>query len=146
MYLKDLHLLQSDLLTFTMIFGQMNGLQNQTRVCRTQHIHVCQEKLNQELPKLKTRATCADEQDIIGAVHRLHSVHHQFTEFVVNTHSDQKGALSQRQHTFLWESKSNNDFNSNAIARVLLHENEIGLNLIRMNQYDLISTMNELNL
>lgn len=39
-YLKHLHLLQSDLLTLTMIFGQMNGLQNQTRVCRSQHINV----------------------------------------------------------------------------------------------------------
>lgn len=37
MYLKDLHLLQSDLLTLTMVFGQMNGLQNQTRVWGTQH-------------------------------------------------------------------------------------------------------------
>lgn len=46
-------------------------------------------------------ATCANEQDVIGAVHCFHSVHHQFTEFVVNTHSDQEGALSQRQHTFL---------------------------------------------
>lgn len=47
------------------------------------------------------KTTCADEQDVIGAVHRFHSVHHQFTEFVVNTHSDQEGALSQGQHTFL---------------------------------------------
>lgn len=36
-----------------------------------------------------TRSTCADEQDIVGAVHGLHSVHQQFAELVVNTHSDQ---------------------------------------------------------
>lgn len=42
MYLKDLHLLQSDLLTLTVIFGQVNGLQNQTRVCWTGSISVSQ--------------------------------------------------------------------------------------------------------
>lgn len=38
MYLKDLHLLQSDLLTLPVIFGQVNGLQNQSRVCGTGRI------------------------------------------------------------------------------------------------------------
>lgn len=42
MYLKDLHLLQSDLLTLPVIFGQVNGLQNQTRVCGTGRISVSQ--------------------------------------------------------------------------------------------------------
>lgn len=49
----------------------------------------------------RTHATCADEQDVVGAVHGLHSVHQQFAELVVSTHSDQEGALSQRQHIFL---------------------------------------------
>lgn len=45
--------------------------------------------------------TCADEQDVVGAVHRLHSVHHQLTELVVDAHPHQQGPFSQRQHVFL---------------------------------------------
>lgn len=53
----------------------------------------------------RAHTTCADEQDVIGAVHCLHSVHKQFTELVMNTNSDQEGSLSQWQHIFLkqWE-------------------------------------------
>lgn len=52
---------------------------------------------------LKNRAecTCADEEDIVGAVHGFYSVHQQFAKLVVNTHSDKEGALSQGQHIFL---------------------------------------------
>lgn len=41
-----------------------------------------------------THSTCANEQDIVGAIYSLHSVHQQFAELVVNAHSDQEGALS----------------------------------------------------
>ena len=57
--------------------------------------------------------TCADEQDVVGAVHGLHSVHQQFAELVVNTHSDQEGALSQRQHIFLKECAKYNTLDVN---------------------------------
>lgn len=49
-------------------------------------------------------STCADEQDVIRAVHSLHSVHQQLAELVVNTYSDQEGTLSQWQHMFLKKS------------------------------------------
>lgn len=58
-------------------------------------------RLNTHTPLHPTHTTCADEQDVIGAVHRLHSVHEQLTELVINTNSDQEGSLSQWQHIFL---------------------------------------------
>lgn len=49
--------------------------------------------------------TCSDEQDIVGSIHSLDSVHQQFAEFVLNTYSDQEGAISQWQHMFLKQYK-----------------------------------------
>lgn len=43
----------------------------------------------------------ADEQDVVGAIHRLHSVHHHLAELVVDSHPHQQRPLSQRQHIFL---------------------------------------------
>lgn len=139
MYLKDLHLLQRDLLTLTMVFGQMNCFQNETRVCGTRRIVVSEIWITTDSKNAtKTKATCADEQDIIGAVHCFHSVHHQFTKFVVNTHSDQEGTLSQRQHTFLQQPESNNVFNCNANLYIL-YSNEIDQNRVRLNEDNLMS-------
>lgn len=52
-----------------------------------------------------TNSTCADEQDVIGAIHSLHPVDKQFAKLVVHAHSDQEGALSQWQHVLLKQSR-----------------------------------------
>lgn len=52
-----------------------------------------------------THSTCANEQDIVGAIHGLHSVHQQFAKLIVDAHSDQEGVLSQWQHIFLKQSE-----------------------------------------
>lgn len=50
---------------------------------------------------LSRHSTCADEEDVIGAVNGLHSVHQQFAELVVNTHSNKEGTLPEWQHILL---------------------------------------------
>lgn len=114
-YLKHLQLLQGHLLTLAVLSGQMDGLQDEAGVCRQHDRRTrCFMGLftHRTAANISTRSqeqgrgaahtpTCADEQDVVGAIHGLHPVHQQFAELVVHAHSDQEGALSQRQHIFL---------------------------------------------
>lgn len=73
--------------------------------------------------------TCADEQDVVGAVHCLHSVHHQLTELVVDADPHQQGPLSQRQHVFL------RHIHNCAISKCEPHINNYA-DLLPLNQID----------
>lgn len=145
MYLKDLHLLQSDLLTLTMIFGQMNGLQNQTRVWGTQHINV-RTRLNQEnawtqegrayLCRWTGRRRCCPLPPLCPPpIYWICSERPLWPG---------GGALPEAAHFPI--TQSNNAFKCNTIALLLLYKNKTGHNLIRINQYNLFSTITELNL